>query len=417
MAQDSRPPGDLSVHSKSTPFSGANYRGQTWSGSYQSFKSVRPSYGKGSVVTLLGGRKFRKSTDYSHWSLETTANGPYSVQGYQNIGGKSGQFQWSRDSGREMFYPIVVYNSPSGVVPGSAITTNLRNQVVTKALLKLGGESAGIGSDLATFRQTTDLFVGKASILKDALLAAKRRKDFAPFLYKSAREILKQGIPETAAKLYLEWVYGVKPLMADYYGVKKLLESKSQAALLIYGRSSAREAITWSGSKKYQPGTYSQLEYSTENGIKKATCTLWAQADPNHMGLRALQQLGLINPLEIAWDLVSWSFVVDWFVPVGPVLSALTVPCGLIFVDGSLAYRTSMVQSGLYVNTTFAPDGIGLINAQVNPMTWNCTLEDYSRTSIRSWPLPGVWVNDDPFGGKHNDRQWKALALAIANIK
>lgn len=33
--------------------------------------------------------------------------------------------------------------------------------------------------------------------------------------------------------------------------------------------------------------------------------------------------LGLTNPLELAWELIPYSFVVDWFIPIGKAISAL----------------------------------------------------------------------------------------------
>jgi hypothetical protein len=34
------------------------------------------------------------------------------------------------------------------------------------------------------------------------------------------------------------------------------------------------------------------------------------------------QSLGLADPLSVAWELTPWSFVVDWFLPVGDYLNA-----------------------------------------------------------------------------------------------
>jgi hypothetical protein len=34
------------------------------------------------------------------------------------------------------------------------------------------------------------------------------------------------------------------------------------------------------------------------------------------------RSLGLVNPAEIAWEVVPYSFVVDWFLPIGSYISA-----------------------------------------------------------------------------------------------
>jgi hypothetical protein len=44
--------------------------------------------------------------------------------------------------------------------------------------------------------------------------------------------------------------------------------------------------------------------------------------------------LGLTNPLAIAWELVPFSFVLDWLVPVGTWLQSLDATLGVKFVGG-----------------------------------------------------------------------------------
>jgi hypothetical protein len=43
---------------------------------------------------------------------------------------------------------------------------------------------------------------------------------------------------------------------------------------------------------------------------------------------------GLTNPLIVAWELVPFSFVADWFLPIGKTLENLTATNGLTFVGG-----------------------------------------------------------------------------------
>jgi hypothetical protein len=47
-----------------------------------------------------------------------------------------------------------------------------------------------------------------------------------------------------------------------------------------------------------------------------------------------LQQMGLTNPLEVAWELIPFSFVADWFISVGDWLRGLTALHGLRIVSG-----------------------------------------------------------------------------------
>lgn len=54
--------------------------------------------------------------------------------------------------------------------------------------------------------------------------------------------------------------------------------------------------------------------------------------------LREASRLGLLNPLQVGWDLIPFSFVVDWFVPVANMLEALDATVGTRFISGT---RTS----------------------------------------------------------------------------
>lgn len=49
---------------------------------------------------------------------------------------------------------------------------------------------------------------------------------------------------------------------------------------------------------------------------------------------RKIQQLGLDDPLGLIWELTPYSFVVDWFLPVGQWLSSFRSIKGLTFQGG-----------------------------------------------------------------------------------
>lgn len=49
----------------------------------------------------------------------------------------------------------------------------------------------------------------------------------------------------------------------------------------------------------------------------------------NNDALAAFQQMGLVNPALVAWELVPYSFVFDWFIQVGDWLTAQTALAGV----------------------------------------------------------------------------------------
>lgn len=54
-----------------------------------------------------------------------------------------------------------------------------------------------------------------------------------------------------------------------------------------------------------------------------------------------MNQLGLLDPVSLAWNLLPMSFVFDWFIPVGTFLDGFTATEGLTYQDG---YTTQWVR-------------------------------------------------------------------------
>lgn len=61
-----------------------------------------------------------------------------------------------------------------------------------------------------------------------------------------------------------------------------------------------------------------------------------------------LNRLGLVNPLEIAWDAVRLSFVIDWFLPIAPILRSFSAGRGLGHIYG---YRSHTRTKTTYINS------------------------------------------------------------------
>lgn len=286
-----------------------------------------------------------------------------------------------------------------------AIPTFMRNEAVTKALLSISDQKAGIGEDLATYRQTVGLLHNPASALLRALKSLKDNRSMIPFYRVSFREAVRNGVDRTLAQRYLEYVYGMKPLMSDIFGVVDLLKKQGVKPLFIVGKGSAHQ------SAQCAPKTFSSgATVVTVDEQAVVRCKLWSRIDPNHAGLRAVNQLGLLNPASLIWELVPWSFVIDWFVPIGPVLQALSAPAGLIFVDGSISSK--VVARGNYTHNDLSYPNSAVSSESLG--TGDYHYRGYSRSPIRSWPLPGFWYNQDPLSG---DRPLKALALAITRLR
>lgn len=117
---------------------------------------------------------------------------------------------------------------------------------------------------------------------------------------------------------WLEYHFGWEPLVKDIgAAIRTICDPYSDEWKLITGRG--RD----SGSRTTNLG-YEISTVFTETSVRAQL--EYRVANPN---LHLLQQLGFVNPLSIAWELVPFSFVLDWFSNVGQVLDSWSDWVGL----------------------------------------------------------------------------------------
>lgn len=373
----------------------------------------RPMYGRSKIITLPGGTKFRYPTSYLHTSTDVQFEGSYNAFGWNHWGGALSYPTWSRifDGGREVGALV----TSSMFVIGDSPPSDAANEAVTKALNKIAGDTVNLGENLLTLGQTVRMFTSKADLLRKALEYGMSVKSWRKLLSKSARDLKHAGPLSVAASNYLEYVYGLKPLMSDLHTLHQMLKRHSNSDLLLKATgSSSRDNTGYTGI--FGPYSYTKVTARSSRYTRKTRCTLWARIDPNHQGLRAANQLGLVNPLALAWEMVPYSFVVDWFIPVGPVLYALSARAGLRFVSGTLSSRATEVQDLIYRTSAFDCDSSNFDKRRPWSESFPSvtrTRNVFSRSVYKDWPIPSLYWAEDPFKA---DRSLKALALAISSL-
>jgi hypothetical protein len=383
----------------------------------------------GAIISFPDGSKFRKATPLTKWNSSLSLGSPqlhtgtYTAPGPDK--GKTLFFKSSAGGSRGdnlLNWPSCAYmvrgSSVRDAIGDPVVPQQMRNEAVTKALNNIADQKANLSEDLATWRQTVRLIKNPASELLRQLKLVHEKRSFRPFLYENYRSLLRKGPLGAAAEEYLKYVYGWKPLMQDIYGLMELAKELGAKPLLLNGRGRSSAAGSIPEFLFDEVSFASRTKFENGNETIKVNCSLWAQVDPDWQGLRTLNQCGLLNPASLLWELVSWSFVVDWFCPIGPVLSALTAPVGLNFVDGTLSVRTQATAS--LKNEHYGMDYAGNTSWSTRtPATAEWSYDGYSRSVLPHWPLPGFWISNDPLGlgNPDSDRAWKAMALGIASTR
>lgn len=258
------------------------------------------------------------------------------------------------------------------------------NAARTKALLKLQDQKVQLGVDLAEAKKTFNMVAGLASQLWRGLLYAKRRQ------WEAMRRELGLGYQDVftgkaSSRRLLEMQYGWMPLMQSLKGGYDLLtEQVKDKALLVHGYGNHRMDYTFSGRSSDALGLRIRNRYQ---------CGITANMSNDFS--RTLTRAGLVNPLSLGWELVPYSFVIDWGIPIGNVLEGLSATMGLTFVDGWTAFTGQAFGHSIRDRRGLPGD---VVTSNVESVH---RYETYKRTRLLSFPLPGVY-GKSPFSTSHS---------------
>lgn len=224
----------------------------------------------------------------------------------------------------------------------SSMVANALSAAESRALRKLhdsiGEQSVHIGNILAERQQTIDMLGGLIKSLFRVI-----RSFNVKFLVHETIEFLSFTRNKVAANKILEFFFGVRPLMQDIHAAAELLKKKDEeTSIQIKARATQRDSTTIVVPYMFSDSqtTVRENDKLTINVSVKVSYTLRYEVDNKYSS--ALQQFGLINPAEILWEKLPWSFVIDWALPIGGWIRSFTSETGLNMVKGSKVTTTSV---------------------------------------------------------------------------
>lgn len=199
------------------------------------------------------------------------------------------------------------------------------------ALLERAQTTELLSSTIRTIAKTIQNFSVKNGIRK--LREIARKQDQRAELIKrngklSKREEALLKIPEK----WLEVQYGWSPLMSD---VQSSLEAVDYYQRNDFYRFSKRSKVAVDDMVRRE------LVASLSNHVLRAdtrqTIRYILRVDYQVVtsGLSTLASLGLANPLNLLWEKLPWSFVLDWMYPVGTWLNTFDATLGKQFSGGT----------------------------------------------------------------------------------
>jgi hypothetical protein len=217
----------------------------------------------------------------------------------------------------------------------------------------------------------------------------------------------KKDQSRAVANGWLQLQYGWKPLLSDIHGAAELLAQKLYERIPEVERIVVQKSIERNASDKFTDNSFTvtathKIRYSQKIVI------YFEQTSPV---FRTASQIGLTNPLYLAWELVPFSFVVDWFLPIGNWLSSLDATLGFTFKKGCSTTFERVLTSGVWEMNKFAVNGTTMRSGMAvgSRDRINC-----QRSGLASFPFPARPNFKDPFSTLHLAN---ALALLSQTFK
>jgi len=234
------------------------------------------------------------------------------------------------------FSPI--QSSINAKVP-SVIPSDLANRTLMRARSKLQDGTLNLAQAYAERRQVSNLLLSTAKTLADSFSYLRKGK-----FKKAAKRLGIKGAVRSGAKgLSGQWLalqYGWKPLLSDIHGACLTLDKLDRSAwrVTVVSRIKSVTDVSYVYGTENK-GTFTAL-YSDVTAHGRYGCHIRIDAMPNASAICSMASVGVTNPAVLAWELLPYSFVVDWLLPVGDYLAQFDALAGwdiLGYTESSLA--------------------------------------------------------------------------------
>ncbi len=290
------------------------------------------------------------------------------------------------------WYLHTYYPGNDLVAPNKAIMrteSSLLNEAKTKVLLRAADMKSNFAVSIAEAGKTGDLILSTARRI-DTAYRALRRGNF--------KEVARQLniSPRHVHKTWLEYRYGWLPLLMDVKGSAELLAQHHLGRaenFVVSAKTSESKDYTYSAVTLAPNGTSVRKNSSaTYTARVKLHCRI------DNGFVSSLQQMGLVNPALVAWELTPYSFVFDWFISVGDWLTACSALSGITVIQAMSSI--SFVLDGNYGRVHNGYDFWGTWQFPAS-LGYTVKWRDYSRTPLgMSDLIVYPVVNDDIFNMK-----------------
>lgn len=204
----------------------------------------------------------------------------------------------------------------------------------TKLRLAIKDQKVNLAQTLAEYSQAQKMFASNATTIANVLRSL--RKGDMPGVFKTLG-IPRKQLRGTISNRWLELQYGWMPLLSDLHGSVEELQAglaRPRTRKINVRVSESTEGVLpnyWAPWAK----KYSEI-IGTNKTVVKVVVYLRQES-------LAASRLGITNPVNLAWELLPYSFVIDWFIPIGNWLNSLDAGIGFNGLNGTVTTKTKSI--------------------------------------------------------------------------
>lgn len=278
------------------------------------------------------------------------------------------------------------FTEPTPLIP----TDGLMTEAVTKAMANVNKPVVQGLAFLGEIQETIDLlrhpFAALTKLFRKPIrkYGSKKSRRGRPTSWQIDRN---EAIGAIASQ-YLAFQFGVLPTMHDIEGIVEALVHRHPEAL----RQTARGKVTDSRSSySWGYATTGFVEAGMRTTIDEEV-TVRAGVLYAFKGESAVSALGvrLADIPSAAWELLPWSFVIDWFSNVGDVVAGLTAMCTNDLLTQWVTISRKQTVTRLITSSRTSDPWVEVIHCQDSD---RCIYETYSRTPMSPGSGMGFAMN------------------------
>lgn len=241
----------------------------------------------------------------------------------------------------QILYPTssTRYAANLSTAVGDPVTSISRESMYNAIRAKSRNEATNLANMLGEYRETAELFKDLAKIV------ATRGRSLLDYR-KGLAGASRVSIPGTAAKNRLAWQYGVRPLAQDIgTAVGEIVSGVKAIPPFVEGVINRKDVVS-NVAQRLASSTNYRVTADSEVYVDTRYRTQWRAYMNGNAIITCLSDHGMLNPASLAWELMPYSFVVDWWFNVGDVLASLD---NLFIIDALYVLDSSSVRRTEYV--------------------------------------------------------------------